>query len=697
MSKRLNKVLMAVLAAVVAICMVIATAGLTTARADVTTGNITMLDSAQVRQTGEMGIRFSATISATDYEALSAQGAEFGMIIAPADWVESDDDLAFGSSKLSLYNGTQGATDKFFNKGTNTPVQDITDFDGDNDTSEYILTCSFIKIKESNFDRNFKARAYYKVGENYFHSENVIDRNIYTVASNALVNGDVEDEVVTDYLAGIVGKVADEDSTLNVTVNGDVANKGDKFTITATINTGKKVVDTAVALSVERDGEPVVDGLTYANGEYTVNTAGYLTLVAKVGDKTIDVKELTAKRTDVKVTLVPGVAGSKWSEFVALDDTSKVSYSNFVNNKVDAMGNSVILKATIEDPENPDAVVTYDDFTLTGNPTYYKLNKYSGQTYLANLDRTKKIEPVTGVSVSYTDAYGFEYTASLPVYGSMSDFEAAYYGQVENKFTATDALIIDSRKSWASGNSTAMHWTTIEDVSLTSKAVEDLIRFTIMNKPGFEGQLPNKMWQFIISESGNPNNWIKVCFGRFPADGYITFGMNTNAWSQSKIGYALRGTAFNTLINEPDNNNNGLWTDGFGIYNCLYGNNKWANDSEKYTGEMVGFSVVNSEVFLNYGNTSGVWTNRGVAILPKTSQNNETYGVTEWSGFDGFFEQGKKVDISFAATNFRLETTQYMIIDTLGGQKVTADWMNKMYYSYTTTGLPYLESDAANA
>ena len=294
MSKRLNKVLMAVLAAVVAICMVIATAGLTTARADVTTGNVTMLDSAQVRQTGEMGIRFSATISATDYESLKAQGAEFGMILAPADWVENDDDLAFGSSTLSLYDGTQGATDKFFAKGVNTPVQDVTDIDGDNDITEYVLTCSFIKIKETNFDRNFKARAYYKIGDNYFHSENVVDRNIYTVASKALISGDVEDEVVTDYLSGIVGKVADENSTLNVVVNGDVVNKGDKFTATATLTTAKnKVVETGVALSVERDGATVTDGLTYADGEYTVNAPGYITVVGTVGAKSVEVKELT--------------------------------------------------------------------------------------------------------------------------------------------------------------------------------------------------------------------------------------------------------------------------------------------------------------------------------------------------------------------------------------------------------------------
>ena len=181
MSKRLNKILMAVLAAVVALCMAIATLGVFTTKAAVSTGDIVMLDSAQVRQTGEMGIRFTATISESDYETLSAQGAEFGMILAPADWVENDDDLAFGSSALSLYDGTQGATDKFFAKGTNTPVQDINNFDGDDDTSEYILTCSFIKIKESNFDRNFKARAYYKIGNDYFHSEYVVERNIYTV------------------------------------------------------------------------------------------------------------------------------------------------------------------------------------------------------------------------------------------------------------------------------------------------------------------------------------------------------------------------------------------------------------------------------------------------------------------------------------------------------------------------------------
>lgn len=701
MSKRLNKVLMAVLAAVVAICMVIATAGLTTARADVTTGNITMLDSAQVRQTGEMGIRFSATISATDYEALKAQGAEFGMIIAPADWVENDDDLAFGSSKLSLYDGTQGANDKFFNKGTNTPVLDVTDIDKDGDMSEYVLTCSFIKIKESNFDRNFKARAYYKVGNDYFHSEYVVERNIYTVASNALINGDVEDEVVTDYLVGIVGKVADEDSTLNVTVDGDVANKGDKFTVKATINTGKKVVNTAVALSVERDGAVVEDGLTYneATGEYTVNTAGKLTLVGKVGNKTIDVKELTAKRTDVKVTLIPNklrTSTSGHNDYVPFDDTSRVFYTDFQNVSNNVIGNGVILTTQVEDPENPDATVAFSDYTLSGNPTYYKLLANLNKVYIGNLDRTKKIQPVTGVSVTYTDAYGLEYTASLPVYGSNTLFDPAYYGQIENRFTATDALIVDSGKE----KNGTKYWTTIEDVSLTSSKAEDLIRFTVMNKAGFEGQVTNKMWVFVISEAGNPNNWVKVSYGRFGGSAaYISMGMNTNAWSQTKLGYGYRGTSFTTLVNESSNDDPGWYYNGAGIANCNNGINNLATDSVKYVGEMLGFSIINSEVFVNAGiadGTYGAFQSHN-SILPKAQQNNETYGITEWSGFDGFFEQGKKVDISFAATNFRAETTQYMIIDTLGGQKVTADWLNKMYYSYTTTNFPYLESDAANA
>ncbi len=699
MSKKLSKVMIAILAAVMAFCFCIAMASTTTAKADVADCKIEMVDKVQVRQTGEMGIRFNATISAADYDALTAAGAEFGMILAPADWLTSDAELSFYSTTLVEYDGTQGATDKFFAKGTNVPVQDVTDIDGDNDITEYVLTCSFIKIKDTNFDRDFVARAYFKVGADYYESETVVERNIYTVASKALIGGDVEDDVVTDYLADIVGKVATEDSTLNVVVNGDVANKGDKFTVTATLTTAKnKVVETGVALSVERGGDIVVDGLSFdaTTGEYTVNTAGKLTLVAKAGGKTVDVKELTAKRSDVSVTLVPGVAGETWKDFVALADASKVLYSDFTNNKVDLMGNSVILKATIEDPENPDATVGYNDFTLTGNPTYYQLNNYSGQIYLANLDRTKKIEPVTGVSVTYTDTYGLEYTASLPVYGSYSDVTIANFGKDDVKWTATDSLLVES-KNMSSGYT---HWTTIEDVPLTSLSTESLIEFTVLKDDvANNGQYTSKTLTFIVSEAGNPSNWIKVAMCTY-SNGYVAIGMNTPNWPTTKLGYAMRGTSFNTLISTADDSNPGWYnSDNYFATRALFGSHQWAHDAENYRGEMIAFSVLDSEVFISAGwkkDASWTWTNVSSALLPKVNQT-ETNGLSEFNAFDGFNALGKKVDISFAASNFRLDNGLLFVIDKLGGEKVTADWLDNMYYSYTTTGMPYLESDATNA
>ena len=98
MSKRLTKLTITVLSAMMFLCMVI---GLTTIKAYAempTVDTFIMVDGASVRTQDPMGIRFTATISSEDYKKLS--GGEFGVMITPADFL---DNLEEGQTEDSYF------------------------------------------------------------------------------------------------------------------------------------------------------------------------------------------------------------------------------------------------------------------------------------------------------------------------------------------------------------------------------------------------------------------------------------------------------------------------------------------------------------------------------------------------------------------------------------------------------------------
>ena len=705
MSKKLSKVLMATLAVAFAFCMAIATLGVFTTKAAVSTGDIVMLDSAQVRQTGEMGIRFTATISESDYETLSAQGAEFGMILAPADWVENDDDLAFGSSALSLYDGTQGVGDKYFAQGINIPVQDVNDFDGDGDRAEYLLTCSFVKIKTTNFDRNFKARAYYKVDGEYYHSENVVERNIFTVASKAYADGEMEDEVVETYLAGIISEVAKEYTTVNATITGDdngtIAKNGE-LSVTATVSNGSKTLDAGVQLFVTKSGDVVEDALSFnaQTGKYTVATAGKFTVVAKIGNTVVAEKELTvAREGEVTITFKPAKAvNNSWQDIVPLDDVTKITYQNLQtsDNYVSELGYNVVLLAEVNDPENPDvtALTQREDFVLDCDTDWLKLGKFGHLVYVC-ADRYKAIDPVSTITAKYVDAYGLEYTASLPIYGR-EESHIATFGKTED-FTATDALHIEVANN---------EWVTIQNVDFTNQIADNLIRFTLLNK-GLTAGVRTRSWCIRVSESGNPSNYVNIVFGKHNA-GYLCLAMQAPGWTRAVAVRDMHngtGTSINDFKSYPDDYGMGCAYDGILLLNGIDGVNQYTKDPANYRKEMVGFSIVNSEIWYSEYNGLG-WNDAGrglnVAPLFSKARQAELKGTTGSAGykFDGDVYSGldnvTKVDISICPMNGGNST---MVIDQLGGKNVTADMLNNIYYSHinSSEGEPYAVGPRANA
>lgn len=170
MSKAIRKVLMLTLTLAMAICMVVAGAtsvfatdgALSKQVADVT---LTMGSGAEVRIIGQddkdNGLRFSATISAEDYEGLKAnadyQKVTFGIVIVPAEWTEiyelTEENL-FGTDAKYCWDGAQAGKAEIINLEANSLTK--------NADGNYFLKGSIVGLQDYNIGRAFTARAYAK-------------------------------------------------------------------------------------------------------------------------------------------------------------------------------------------------------------------------------------------------------------------------------------------------------------------------------------------------------------------------------------------------------------------------------------------------------------------------------------------------------------------------------------------------------
>ena len=183
-----------------------------------------MMEGASIRLKDPMGIRFVASMSATDYQTLQSQNAEYGFIIAPSDWIDDKDDFKVGVMSEDT------SAEKFMVRATATPQLDIDDYDKDGDKTEYVILVSFYGINEYNYSRPFSARAYYSVAGVPTHTENIAERAVYTVASKAImVNGieqyEEDDTTLTaeyEYFKGIIDKVEAKYTTVDFGISGEV-------------------------------------------------------------------------------------------------------------------------------------------------------------------------------------------------------------------------------------------------------------------------------------------------------------------------------------------------------------------------------------------------------------------------------------------------------------------------------------------
>lgn len=293
MSRTLKNYLVIVLSVITLFVMGFGVWGMSTkAMADTSSStSFKMLEGASIRNVAPMGMRFTAQISGTEYKTVSDQGGKFGMIIAPSDFINSDD--TFNMEDMSEY-VAGSSTPGYLKSETITAVPDLNDFDKDGITSEYNINCSFVGIKESNFSREFSARVFYQIGtETPVYTENVAKRAVYTVASYSSNIGEfANDADITEYLNGIIEKVETSYTNKEIILEGVTDNKteiGSTFNIKAVVSRGegesKQTLESGALVSIKDKEDNATDIVSInSDGSYTVNYLGDFKVVATSGE-----------------------------------------------------------------------------------------------------------------------------------------------------------------------------------------------------------------------------------------------------------------------------------------------------------------------------------------------------------------------------------------------------------------------------
>ncbi len=293
MKKMMKKMTVTALAGVGMLTLAGVGLSMQTANADVTTPPTIALsieDKASIKTSGQMGIAFQANVeNAADIVAYyGADNVEFGMLLAPADYLSSSTPLEFDGGLTEWTEG--GSAENTYRKGTVTP-----DEDGN-------MICRFVNINTSNYSRPFAARAYVGIKEgdtvSYTYSS-VTERAVYTVASHAVVKGGYEGDVAT-YLNGVVSAVQEHYTTLDVSLGATTFDgTNNTITPTATVSNGTKTLETGVALTA--------DNIEKTSAGYEVTTLGDFSATAAIGglSKTVEGLSCTmvcADNDDVHIT-----------------------------------------------------------------------------------------------------------------------------------------------------------------------------------------------------------------------------------------------------------------------------------------------------------------------------------------------------------------------------------------------------------
>ena len=166
-------------------------AGCTVAPANIF--GINMVSGAAVRMANPTGLRFTAMLGADYLNALVGDATDysFGIIIAPTDYVAEANGV-FTVEALKALSYTVSYKEIKAEKLQNDPSAD----------GCYVFTGTLVNVQEANYNRDFSAIAYVKVGDTYYYSNyNEADnaRNIAEVASNACADTSAEQNEVYQY------------------------------------------------------------------------------------------------------------------------------------------------------------------------------------------------------------------------------------------------------------------------------------------------------------------------------------------------------------------------------------------------------------------------------------------------------------------------------------------------------------------
>ena len=141
--------------------------------------SLKMENGAQVRLVAnDPGLRFTASISTEEYEAVKAQGGTFGMFILPNVYnVENEisEATAFGDSAVYCWDSAVAGKTQIIHCSTDNLTQTSTD------GATTYFACAITNIKTANYNVDFFARAYYEVnGERTWADAN--DTNVRSVS-----------------------------------------------------------------------------------------------------------------------------------------------------------------------------------------------------------------------------------------------------------------------------------------------------------------------------------------------------------------------------------------------------------------------------------------------------------------------------------------------------------------------------------
>ncbi len=226
----------------------------------------------------------------------------------------------------------------------------------------------------------------------------------------------------------------------------------------------------------------------------------------------------------------------------------------------------------------------------------------------------------------------------------------------------------------------------ISNVDLTDTTDLDIVRLTAPSNS--VSKTPIYRIFIRATDVNDENNWVELIYtyynngATYGSNGYA---VNTSAWTMSNtkvIGIAGQGDTVSYMTSTSSKSgSNRLNGAGIGKYNnncSLRLGQPFGADYDKY---MIGMSVIDDEVYLNYTPAGSNATRTSDNLFTKALQQTLLADGTEYANpvFDGFTKNNvEKVNVTIKVQINGSNVITPIIIDTVGGVAVTADSIANM-------------------